>query len=103
MGYRRGVSEEPAPVVIDGGDLGCARLLVLLRDRARDLPDGTEVHLVTVDPVAPIDLPAWCRMTGHAYLGPVEGAQPPTYRVRISATARPTHPDRPWHLDPAGS
>ncbi len=88
--------------MIDGGDLGCARLLVLLRDRARTLPEGTVVHLSTVDPVAPIDLPAWCRMTGHTYLGPVEGAEPPTYRVRISATARATDPARPWHLAPDG-
>ncbi len=88
------------PVLIDGGDLGCARLLVLLRDRARDLADGTVVHLSTVDPVAPIDLPAWCRMTGHAYLGPVEGTEVPTYAVRVAASARATRPGSPWHLAP---
>lgn len=82
---------------LDGGDLSCARLLVLLRDRAATLPDGTVVHLTTTDPVAPIDLPVWCRMTGHEYLGPVEGRARPTYGVRISASAAPTLADRPWH------
>jgi tRNA 2-thiouridine synthesizing protein A len=96
-----GLPDPPdAPVLLDGGDLGCARLLVLLRDRARELPEGTVVHLTTSDPVAPIDLPAWCRMTGHTYLGPVErpvGAVP-TYAVRITAAPRATDPARPWHL-----
>lgn len=84
------------PVTIDGGDLSCARLLVLLRNRVRELPDGAVVHLSTTDPVAPIDLPAWCRMTGHIYLGPIE-ASTPTYAVRVTATPTATDPDRPWH------
>ncbi|WP_147795782.1 sulfurtransferase TusA family protein [Cellulomonas sp. Y8] len=88
-----------APVHLDGGDLGCARLLVLLRARARELPGGTVVHLTTSDPVAPIDLPAWCRMTGHRYLGPVpDGPPPATYAIEVAADARPTDPDRPWHV-----
>lgn len=82
---------------LDGGDLGCARLLVLLRDRATRLPAGTVVHLTTGDPVAPIDLPVWCRMTGHTYLGPVAGTPRPTYAVRLTARPVPTDPDRPWH------
>ncbi|MET0434599.1 MAG: sulfurtransferase TusA family protein [Cellulomonas sp.] len=88
-----------APVHLDGGDLGCARLLVLLRARARELPGGTVVHLTTSDPVAPIDLPAWCRMTGHRYLGPVpDGPPPATYAIEVAADARQTDPDRPWHV-----
>jgi tRNA 2-thiouridine synthesizing protein A len=68
---------QEAPVEsIDGGDLACARLLILLRNRVAELEDGTIVHLNTTDPVAPIDLPAWCRMTGHTYLGTVEDAEP---------------------------
>jgi len=69
---------EPSVVHVDGGDLGCARLLVLLRARALELPAGTVVHLTTSDPVAPIDLPAWCRMTGHVMLA----ANHPVYLIR---------------------
>lgn len=93
------------PVVIDGGDLGCARLLVLLRDQVATLRAGTVVHLSTSDPVAPIDLPVWCRMTGHEYLGPVDepGGVPQaddavrTYAVRVAAHPVATDPARPWH------
>ncbi len=85
-----------APVMtIDGGHRTCARLLVLLRNRIAGLPDGSIVHLVTTDPVARIDLPAWCRMTGHGYLGPIE-TEPPTYAIRVSAEPAPTDSQHPW-------
>lgn len=84
-------------MTIDGGDLGCARLLVLLRDRAAGLPAGTVVRLVTTDPVAPVDLPVWCHMTGHEYLGTVEGLdERPAYAVRVTRDAAPTDPANPW-------
>lgn len=82
---------------IDGGDLSCARLLILLRGRAAELDDGSVVHLTTTDPVAPIDLPAWCRLTGHSYLGLVDDGPPPAYGVRVTASPVPTREDRPWH------
>ena len=85
---------------LDGGDLGCARLLVLLRDLVAGLADGDVVHLTTVDPVAPIDLPVWCRMTGHTYLGPVAHDAGPTYAVRVTAGAAPTDTRHPWRLAP---
>lgn len=82
---------------VDGGDLGCARLLIHLRRHVMTLAPGTVVHLTSTDPVAPIDLPAWCRLTGHVYLGPVEPAERPTYAIEVAATPTPTDPDRPWH------
>ena len=85
---------------LDGGDLGCARLLVLLRDLVAGLADGDVVHLTTSDPVAPIDLPVWCRMTGHTYLGPVAGSPVATYAVRVAAGAAATDARHPWRLSP---
>lgn len=92
----------PDVVHLDGGDLGCARLLILLRKRAATLPTGTVVHLATSDPIAPIDLPAWCRMTGHTYLGPVDDAPAPTYAVRVTATPAATDERHPWRTTPLG-
>lgn len=85
---------------LDGGDLACARLLVLLRDLVAGLPDGDVVHLTASDPVAPIDLPVWCRMTGHTYLGPVPHDAGPTYAVRVTAGAAATDARHPWRLAP---
>lgn len=96
-------SEPPreSPVVLDGGTLTCARLLVKLRNLVATLEPGTLVHLVARDPVAPIDLPAWCHLTGHHYLGPVPSAAAdgaPTFAVEVRAEARATDPARPWHV-----
>ncbi|MFB4309853.1 sulfurtransferase TusA family protein [Actinomadura sp. GTD37] len=84
------------PVVIDGGDRSCVRLLLELREHLAGLAPGTVVHLIAGDPAAPIDLPAWCHLTGHAYLGPVDRAPAPTYALRVTADARPTAPESPW-------
>ena len=85
------------PVVVDGGDRRCVLLLIELRKLTTTVPAGTLIHLIATDPAAPLDLPAWCHLTGHHYLGPVADADRPTYGVRVSAAAAPTDPARPWH------
>jgi tRNA 2-thiouridine synthesizing protein A len=89
------VTPPPTPVVIDGGDRACVALLLELRARISGLPAGTVIHLIASDPAAPIDLPAWCHLTGHAYLGPIRAA-PPTYALRTTATAVATDHASPW-------
>jgi tRNA 2-thiouridine synthesizing protein A len=88
---------EKAPVVLDGGDRTCTALLLELRGHLTRFPPGTVIHLIARDPAAPLDLAAWCHLTGHAYLGPVP-AVAPTYALRTSAACRPTQPHSPWRL-----
>ena len=57
-------------MTIDGGDRACVRLLLELRSRISGLPGGTVIHLIASDPAAPIDLPAWCHLTGHSLCVP---------------------------------
>ncbi len=64
-------------------------LLIELRRLIATLPPGAVVHLIATDPAAPLDLPAWCHLTGHTYLGPVPGERP-TYAVEVAAGAQ-TH------------
>ncbi|WP_235834697.1 sulfurtransferase TusA family protein [Actinomadura logoneensis] len=74
------------------------RLLLELRAHLAELAPGTLVHLLASDPAAPIDLPAWCHLTGHHYLGPVpEAPGTPAYALRVAADVRATRPDAPWH------
>ncbi|MEU4419282.1 sulfurtransferase TusA family protein [Actinoplanes sp. NPDC024001] len=85
-------------VLLDGGDRGCVRLLLELRALIRTVRAGTIIHLLTTDPAAPLDLPAWCHLTGHSYLGPVPDTYAaPGYRIRVTGDrATPTDPDHPW-------
>jgi len=89
------ISRSPEPVVIDGGDRACVALLLQLRGRIFDLPAGTVIHLIASDPAASIDLPAWCHLTGHAYLGSVRAAFP-AYALRATAAPAATEAASTW-------
>jgi tRNA 2-thiouridine synthesizing protein A len=62
----------------DAGDMGCGELVLQLRLRLLELPPGHVMWLRARDPGAIEDLPAWCRMTGHALLS----AHHPDYWIR---------------------
>ena len=47
------------------GHLGCGDLVLALRQRVRAAP-GQVFKVTALDAGAPADIPAWCRMTGHA-------------------------------------
>ncbi|GAA4931061.1 hypothetical protein GCM10023224_08660 [Streptomonospora halophila] len=84
--------------VVDGTGLVCVVLLIRLRDRIAERPAGSVVHVITTDPAAPLDLPAWCHLTGHTYLGTAEAhGDAVVHAVRVSADPRATCADRPWH------
>lgn len=52
----------------DAGDLACGDLVLALRGRLMALPPTTVLKVTARDPAAPLDLPAWCRLTGHRLL-----------------------------------
>lgn len=86
-------------VLVDGGDRACGELLLVLAGRMRGMPGGTTVRLVATDPAAVVDLPAWCHLTGHDFLG--QGRQPDGrahYDLHTSATPRVTRSRQPWRL-----
>ncbi|GAA0672081.1 hypothetical protein GCM10010193_25550 [Kitasatospora atroaurantiaca] len=92
------------PVVVDGTGMLCVALLLHLRKRIAGVPAGTVVHVVATDPAAPLDLPAWCHLTGHTYLGhlgPVaDHGDLDVYALRLAASPNPTRSDAPWHTVP---
>ncbi|WP_055480215.1 sulfurtransferase TusA family protein [Sphaerimonospora mesophila] len=98
MSHETNDGRAAGPVVLDGGDRRCVRLLIELRSLVDGLAPGDVVHLIATDPAAPIDLPAWCHLTGHSYLGPLPEADRPTYALRVEPTGRATRPRAPWHL-----
>lgn len=68
--------------VWDAGDMSCGDLVLELRLRLRALNPGDELLVISRDPGAPQDLPAWCRMTGHSLLR----ADHPSYLIRRRST-----------------
>ncbi len=49
----------------DAGEIGCAQLIFELSRRLNQMRPGERLEIITRDPGAATDLPAWCRMTGH--------------------------------------
>jgi tRNA 2-thiouridine synthesizing protein A len=62
----------------NAGELGCGELVLELRLRLDEMAPGQVLKLTALDPGAPADLPAWCRMTGHTLLT----QQHPVYLIR---------------------
>jgi len=74
------VAAAAAPVVAewDAGAMGCGELILELRFRVDTLRPGQIMKLTARDPGAPADIPAWCRMTGHALIA----AAHPVYLIQ---------------------
>ena len=49
----------------DAGETGCGQLIVGLRRQLEPLDIGASLEIIARDAGAPVDLPAWCRMTGY--------------------------------------
>jgi len=47
----------------DGGEETCGRVIVNLHLYLRDQEPGLKILVTSRDPGAPVELPAWCRMT----------------------------------------
>ncbi len=61
-------------MVFDGGDLDCGSGLVLMiREHMLRVPVGGVLEMKSREPTVGDDLPPWCRMAGHEYLGHLPG------------------------------
>ena len=52
----------------DAGEMGCGEILIQLRLRFRPLQTGDIFRLITRDIAAPLEIPAWCRVTKRQLL-----------------------------------
>ncbi|HTK76111.1 MAG TPA: sulfurtransferase TusA family protein [Gemmataceae bacterium] len=87
---------EPAARV-NGGSLGVGTgLLMLLREAMEALPGGAVIAVRTLDPAVVHDLPAWCRVMAHTYLGVKPSTDGPTYYFRKSELAAAAEAKPDW-------
>jgi uncharacterized OsmC-like protein/TusA-related sulfurtransferase len=68
------LSEVTPDVVFDGGDLDCGSgLILLIREHMLKAPINGVLEMRSREPTVADDLPPWCRMSGHEYLGKTTG------------------------------
>ncbi|MGB7346842.1 MAG: hypothetical protein WBD20_21650 [Pirellulaceae bacterium] len=65
----------------DGGETGCGELLLDLLLFMRKQPTNAIVEVRALDPGAPLEIPAWCRMTKHVLLSSAH----PLYKIQKQA------------------
>jgi len=63
------VSVDEAAVTVDATGLLCPVPVIELARRVGDVAVGETIALLTDDPAAAADVPAWCRLRAHTYLG----------------------------------
>jgi len=76
----------PEPdLTVDCRSMRCPQPVIELARRIADVPAGGVVAVLADDPAAATDVPAWCRLRGHEYLG-ADDAEPgaSSYLVRRS-------------------
>jgi tRNA 2-thiouridine synthesizing protein A len=64
--------------VFDSFDRGCGDFIIDLREVMAGLESGMVLMVASRDAGAPVEVPAWCRLTGH----PLLEARPPFYLIR---------------------
>lgn len=72
--------------VCDGGDLDCGSGLLLIIKKTMDpLINGQILEVRSRERTVAEDLPAWCRMVNHVYLGSVPGENTTRYFIKKGA------------------
>ena len=73
------------PVNLDTRGLLCPLPVIRTQDRVKNLADGTVLDVFASDPGALHDIPAWCRVHGHALLhtDTCDDPEQPYYRIRL--------------------
>lgn len=61
--------EEAVAAVVDNRGMLCAQGILRLMRAMLAVPPAGVVKVLSTDPTAEHDYPAWCRNTGHRFLG----------------------------------
>lgn len=72
-----------AAEIYDAGALGCSDgPLTTIAAKLRAMPAGAVLEVRSTDPGVVSDLPAWCRMVGHTFLGGGQDAYQGRFFIR---------------------
>lgn len=67
---------------LDAGTTGCGELTLLIFDAMKRLAPGQTLEVHAYDLAAAIDIPAWCRSTGHRLVSVETAGKPQRFVIR---------------------
>lgn len=68
----------------EAGEETCGRVIINLHTMLQGADQGMRLLIVSKDPAAPLEFPAWCRMTGNRLLGEAHPYYLVEYKPSIS-------------------
>ena len=77
------MSEFVADVLVDARRLLCPMPVIRTQAAVRALTAGQYVEVLATDPGALHDIPAWCRLQGHEYVGCVHDGRELRLRLKV--------------------
>jgi TusA-related sulfurtransferase len=72
------------PLLVDARGRRCPLPVIDLARAAADAGPGAEITVLADDPAARTDIPAWCRLRGHTYVGERRATDAVAYTVRLA-------------------
>ncbi len=84
----QGIGALRADDVLDTVGLYCPVPIIKTAERLKRMDSGAVLEVLSDDRVILIDLPAWCRSTGHEYLGARQ--EGPEYHLFVRKKGRGT-------------
>lgn len=82
--------------IFDTGDLDCGSgLILLIRENMLKVSVEGILEMRSREPSVANDLPPWCRMAGHQYLGQINGEGCTRYFIRRQENSRPGNRQQP--------
>jgi TusA-related sulfurtransferase len=69
-------------IVLDAGEAGCGELTMLIARSVRGLLPGQTIEVIAYDLAAAMDIPAWCRSTGHQLVSVATDTTPSRFLIR---------------------
>ena len=78
------MSEQPL-ASIDARGLLCPLPVIRTQDKVRQMRTGDVLEVLATDPGVLQDIPAWCRVHGHEFLGADEQGREYTLRLRVQS------------------
>ena len=78
-------------IEVDARGLRCPLPVIRLAAAALDAPAGTRIVVLTTDPAARHDIPAWCRMRDHELIEIAEVSDPAYLRFVVVVRSQPSN------------
>lgn len=78
-------------IEVDARGLRCPLPVIRLAAAAQDAPAGTRIVVLTSDPAARHDIPAWCRMRDHELFEIAEVSDPAYLRFVVVVRSQPSN------------